>query len=173
MSIRREKNTKMLTFLSERLAKTEFILIAEYTGITVSQISVLRSEARKAGVFVRVLKNTMVRHAVSGTAFDALGEKMTGHLIYGMSDDPVAVANLFHQFSKTNDKLVLRAAAMPNRVLGLDQIKALASLPSREVLLAMLAGTLQAPIVKFARVANEIPSSLVRVLTAYRDSKAA
>jgi large subunit ribosomal protein L10 len=131
----------------------------------------LRREARKSGVYLRVLKNSLARRAVSGTPFEKLSEQLTGPLIYGISADPVASAKVLDTFSRTNDKLVIRGGAMPNAMISAKEVKALASMPSRDELIAKLLGTMQAPIATFVRTLNEVPSRFVRTLAAVRDQK--
>lgn len=159
--------------VSAELAKAQAVIIAEYRGLEVGQITELRAKARQSGVYLRVLKNTLVRRAVAGTPFEGLADSMIGPLIYGISADPVASAKVLSEFAKSNDKLVLKGGAMPNYVMDVAGVKALASMPSREELLATLLGTLQAPVAKFVRTLNEVPGKFVRTVAALRDSKEA
>jgi large subunit ribosomal protein L10 len=158
--------------VSAQVAKAQAIVLAEYRGMEVGNMTDLRREARRAGVYLRVLKNTLARRAVDGTPFAGLSEHMVGPLVYGISPDPVATAKLLNDFSKSNDKLVIKAGAMPNAVISAKEVKALASMPSREELLARLMGTMQAPVAKFVQTLNEVPSRFVRTLAAVRDQKA-
>jgi len=166
-----EQKKAVVAEVSAEVLKAQAIVVAEYRGLEVGNMTDLRREARKAGVYLRVLKNTLARRAVEGTPFAALSEHLTGPLIYGISPDPVATANVLNEFSKSNDKFVIRAGAMPNAVISAKEVKALAAMPSREELLAKLLGTLQAPIAQFARTVNEVPSRFVRTLAAVRDQK--
>src|SRR5258706_1732665 len=118
----------------------------------------LRAKARKAGVYLRVLKNTLARRAVEGTPFAGLSQHMKGPLVYGISPDPVATAKVLNEFAKANEKLVIRAGAMPNAVISAKEVTALALMPSREELLAKLAGTMQAPIVKVCWPLEAVPA---------------
>lgn len=136
--------------VSEQLGKAQTVVVAEYSGIQVGQLTALRSKAREAGVYLRVLKNTLVRRAVVDTPFAPLADQMTGPLIYGLSSDPVAAAKVLNDFAKTNDKLVLKAGCYAGKVLDKEGVKALASIPSREELLAKLLGVMQAPVSGFA-----------------------
>ena len=111
----------------------------------------MRQKARGSGVYLRVLKNTLARRAVADTPFEGLAEKMVGPLAYGISSDPVAAAKVLHEFAKDNEKFVIKAGAMPNVVMSAKEVAALATMPSREELLAKLVGTMQAPIAKFVR----------------------
>jgi large subunit ribosomal protein L10 len=157
--------------VSAQVAGAQAIVLAEYRGLEVGHMTELRRQARKSGVYLRVLKNTLARRAVEGTPFQGLSEHMKGPLVYGISPDPVATAKLLDGFAKTNDKLVIRAGGMPNAVISAKEVKALATMPSREELLATLLGTMQAPIVQFARTLNEVPGRFVRTLAAVRDQK--
>src|SRR5262245_22747062 len=131
----------------------------------------LRRKARGVGVYLRVLKNTLVRRAVAETPFKGLTDKMVGPLAYGISSDPVAVAKVLQEFAKDHEKFVIRAGAMPNVVMTPKEVAELARMPGRQELLATLAGTLQAPIAKFMRTLNEVPGKFVRTLAAVRDQK--
>jgi len=157
--------------VSAEVAKAQAMVVAEYRGLAVGNMTDLRREARKSGVYLRVLKNTLARRAVEGTPFSGLSQHMTGPLVYGISPDPVATAKLMHEFAKSNVKLVIRAGAMPNAVISASEIMALAVLPSRDELLSKLLGTMQAPIAQFVRTLNEVPSRFVRTLAAIRDKK--
>jgi large subunit ribosomal protein L10 len=159
--------------VSAQVANAQSIIVAEYRGLGVVNITELRANARKNGVYLRVLKNTLVRRAVAGTAFEGLADKMVGPLLYGISTDPVAAAKLLNEFAKTNDKLVIKAGALPNYVMDVAGVKALATMPSREELLSKLLGTMQAPIATFVRTLNEVPTKFVRGLAAVRDNKQA
>jgi large subunit ribosomal protein L10 len=159
--------------VSAKVAGAQSIIVAEYRGLEVGDITVLRAQARKSGVYLRVLKNTLARRAITGTAFEGLSDKLVGPLIYGISADPVAAAKALNEFAKGNEKLVIKAGAMPNHVMDVNGVKALATLPSREELLSKLLGTMQAPIAQFARTLNEVPTKLVRGLAAVRDAKQA
>src|SRR5690606_22138531 len=122
-------------------------------------------------VYLRVLKNTLARRAVAGTPFETLSDKLVGPLIYGMTPDPASAAKVLKAFAKVNHKLVLKAGVMANSVLDENGVKALASMPSREELLARLLGTMQAPIAQFVRTLNEVPGRFVRTMAAVRDQK--
>jgi large subunit ribosomal protein L10 len=147
------------------------IVVAEYRGLDVESVTRLRKHARGQGVHLRVFKNTLARRAVTGTPFASLADKLVGPLLYGMGPDPVAVAKVLAGFAKDNDKLVIKAGAMPNFVMDDKGVKSLATMPSREELLAKLMATMQAPIGQFVRTLNEVPSRLVRTLAAVRDAR--
>jgi large subunit ribosomal protein L10 len=168
-----EKKKAVVAEISAQVAKAKAIVVAEYRGLEVGRMTELRAKARKAGVYLRVLKNTLARRAVEGTPFAGLSQHIRGPLVYGISPDPVAPAKVLDEFAKANDKLVIRAGAMPNAVISAKEVTALATLPSRDELLAMLLGTMQAPIVQFVRTLNEVPARFVRTLAAIRDKQQA
>ncbi len=136
--------------VSAQVANAQTIVVAEYRGIEVGDLTVLRKKARESGVYLRVLKNTLVRRAVADTAFAGLAEHMVGPLIYSVSADPVAAAKVLNDFAKTNDKLVLKAGSYAGKVLDQAAVQALASIPSRDELLAKLLGVMKAPVSGFA-----------------------
>ena len=171
MALNREAKASMIADVSAQLAKAQAVIVAEYRGLDVSSMTELRRKARQSCVYLRVLKNTLVRRAIAGTPFEKLSDQMVGPLIYGVSQDPVAVAKVLQDFAKANERLVIRAGALPNSIIDANAIKALAALPSREELLAKLLGTMQAPTVKFVQTLNEVPTSFVRALAAVRDQR--
>lgn len=171
MSLSLEQKQAMVSEVSGQLADAQVVLVAEYRGLNVERVTQLRSKARTSGLYLRVLKNTLARRAVQGTPFQGLSEQMIGPLMYGIARDPVAGAKVLADFAKENEQLVIRGGAMPNAVMSPAQIKALAQLPGREQLLAMLVGTMQAPVAKLVRTMNEVPGRFARTLAAYRDSK--
>ena len=173
MGLNLDDKKAVVAEVSAEIAGAQSIVVAEYRGLEVGDITVLRANARKSGVYLRVLKNTLVRRAVSGTAFEGISGNLVGPLIYGISKDPVAAAKLLNDFAKGNQKLVLKAGAMPNYVMDVEGVKALATMPSREELLSKLLGTMQAPIAQFVRTLNEVPTKFVRGLAAVRDAKEA
>jgi len=136
--------------VSAQVATAQTIVLAEYHGIEVGDLTVLRKKARESGVYLRVLKNTLVRRAVAETPFAGLAEQMVGPLIYSVSTDPVAAAKVLQDFAKTNDKLKLKAGGFAGKVLDKAGVQALASIPSREELISRLLGVMQAPVSGFA-----------------------
>jgi len=166
-----EQKQAMVSEVAAKLQGAQSVIVAEYRGLNVERVTQLRSKARKSGVWLRVLKNTLARRAVKGTPFEKLSDQMVGPLMYGISQDPVAGAKVLSEFAKENELFVIKAGAMPNAVMSAQDIKALSQLPSREELIAKLLGTMQAPVTKLVRTLNEVPSKFVRTLAAYRDSK--
>ncbi len=171
MGLNLEQKQAMVAEVAAKLAAAQAVIVAEYRGLDVGRVTQLRAKAKKSGLYLRVLKNTLARRAVKGTPFEKLSAKMVGPLMYGIAADPVAGAKVLSEFAKDNELFVIRGGAMPNSVMSDKDIKALALLPSREELLARLLGTMQAPMAKLARTLNEVPGKFVRTLAAYRDSK--
>jgi large subunit ribosomal protein L10 len=171
LSLNLDSKKEVVAEVSERLKKAQSVVLAEYRGLAVEDITVLRKEARAGGVYLRVMKNTLARRAVQGTPFEKLSDQMVGPLAYGISDDPVAAAKVLHAYAKKNEKLVIKGGAMPNYVMSSKEVGSLAMLPSREALLAKLLGTMQAPIAKFVQTLNEVPGRFVRTVAAVRDQK--
>jgi len=132
------------------VVNAQTIVVAQYAGIEVGNLTALRAKARDAGVYLRVLKNTLARRAVADTPFAGLADQMVGPLIYSISADPVSAAKVLSDFAKTNDKLVLKAGCYAGKVLDKAGVQALASIPSREELLSTLLGVMQAPVSSFA-----------------------
>ena len=171
MGLNLESKKAVVAEVSAQVANAQSIIVAEYRGLEVGDITELRAKARDAGIYLRVLKNTLARRAVAGTPFEELTSQLVGPLIYGISADPVAPAKVLQAFAKENDKLVIKAGVMPNYLMDANAVKALASMPSRDELLAKLLGTMQAPIAKFVQTLNEVPGKFVRTLAAVRDAK--
>jgi large subunit ribosomal protein L10 len=138
--------------ISAKVASAQTIVLAEYRGIEVGHLTQLRAKARSGGVYLRVLKNTLARRAVEGTAFSGLASEMTGPLIYAISEDAVAAAKILQDFSKSNDKLVIKAGSYAGKPLDKAAVAALANIPSREVLISQLLGVMLAPVSGMARV---------------------
>ena len=173
MALNREEKAAVIEEVSAQVAQAGSIVLAEYRGLTVEKITQLRKQARESGVYLRVLKNTLVRRAVKDTPYEKLADQMVGPLMYGISADPVAPAKLIASFAKANEQLVLKGGAMPNVVMDVAGVQALATMPSRDELLAKLLGTVQAPVATFVRTLNEVPTKFVRGLAAVRDKQEA
>jgi large subunit ribosomal protein L10 len=152
LSLNRNEKAAVIADVSAQVARSQTLALAEYRGLTVEHLNKLRREARDKGVYLHVLKNTLARRAVAGTPFEAAHGAMVGPLIYGFSEDAVAAAKVLADFAKGNDKLVLKGGAYAGKALNADGVKALASIPSREVLIAQVAGLLKSPIQRLAGV---------------------
>ncbi|MDQ6680184.1 MAG: 50S ribosomal protein L10 [Pseudomonadota bacterium] len=152
MSLNRNEKQTVVTDVAAQAARSQTLALAEYRGLTVEHLNVLRKQARDKGVYLHVLKNTLARRAVAGTPFEVASAAMVGPLIYGFSEDAVAAAKVMSDFAKGNDKLVVKAGAHAGKVLDAKGVSSLAAIPSKEVLLAQLLGLMQSPISRFARV---------------------
>jgi large subunit ribosomal protein L10 len=152
LSLNRSEKEAVVSEVTGLAAQAQTLVMAEYRGITVADMIKLRSDARSKGVTLSVLKNTLARRAVAGSAFEVAADQMTGPLIYGFSVDAVAAAKVVADFAKTNDKLVIRGGAFAGKTLDVNGVKQLASIPSKEVLLAQLCGLLMSPMSRTAVV---------------------
>jgi large subunit ribosomal protein L10 len=174
MALNLEDKKALVTEVNEVASKALSVVAAEYRGLTVTQMTELRSKSRAAGVYMRVVKNTLARKAVAGTSFECLSPVLKGPLVLAFSkDDPGAAARVIKAFSKDNDKLVTTAVSLGGQLLTAKSLDQVASLPTREQALAMLMGVMRAPIQKLVGQLAAVPSKLVRTLAAVRDQKQA
>jgi large subunit ribosomal protein L10 len=173
LSLNLQQKEAVVAEIAKQVAGAQAIVMVENRGLAVAEMTQLRAKARASGVYFRVVKNTLVRRAVAETPFAGLADRMVGPLAYGIGTDPVAVAKVLNDFAKGREKFVITGGAMPGKLMSAKDVAALAALPSRDELLARLMGTMQAPVAKFVRTLNEVPSKFVRALAAVRDSKQA
>ena len=173
MSLNLDQKKQVVEDVSAVVGNAQATVIAEYRGMTVEQMKVLRREAYDNNVYVKVVKNTLLKRAVKDTEHSCLDDLLVGPLAFAASEDPVAVAKVLNKYAKEYDALEIKAGSMAGNVLSEGEIKALAQLPSRDELLAKLMGTMQAPIAKFVQTLNEVPTKFARGLAAVRDSKEA
>jgi large subunit ribosomal protein L10 len=152
LSLNRNEKAAVVSDVAAQAAKSQTLALAEYRGLTVEALNKLRVDARSKGVYLHVLKNTLARRAVAGTSFEAASDAMVGPLIYGFSEDAVAAAKVIADFAKTNDKLVIKGGAYGGKALDVNGVKALAAVPSKEVLLSQIAGLLKSPVQRTAAV---------------------
>jgi len=152
LSLNRTEKAAVIDEVKAQVVNAQTLVMAEYRGTTVAEMTKLRKSAREQGVYLHVLKNTLARRAVAGSPFEVASAEMRGPLIYGFSADAVAAAKVVNEFAKGNDKLVIRAGAFNGKLLDREAVAALASIPGREVLLAQLAGLLNSPVARMARV---------------------
>jgi len=156
LSLNKSEKAAVVTDVSAQAARAQTLALAEYRGLTVESLNKLRVDARSKGVYLHVLKNTLARRAVAGTPFEVAQGAMVGPLIYGFSEDAVAAAKVISDFAKTNDKLIVKGGAYAGKVLDANGVKALAAIPSREVLIAQVAGLLKSPIQRIAGVLKAV-----------------
>jgi len=172
MALNLEDKKALVAEVAEVAAKAQSVVAAEYRGLTVGQMTELRAKARKQGVYVRVVKNTLARKALAGTSFESVGPKLKGPLVLAFSkDDPGAAARVVKDFAKANEKLVATLVSLGGQVLPAKDLETVASLPTREQALSILLGTLKAPVQKFVSTLAAAPSKLVRTVAAVRDQK--
>lgn len=174
MALRLEQKQAMVAEVNAVAQSAFSAVAAEYRGLTVDQMTALRVSARKSGVYLRVVKNTLAKRAVKGTEFECLQDEFKGPLILAFSqEDPGSAARVVKAFAKDNDKLVVKTLALGGKVLPATDLDRLASLPTREEALSLLMAAMKAPITKFVRTLNEPHAKLVRTVAAVRDAKQA
>ena len=156
MPLNVEDKKAIVADVGAQLAGAQTVVLAEYRGIPVEQLTKLRASARDQGVYLRVLKNTLARRAAQGTQFEPLADSMVGPLIYGISADPIASAKVLQNFAKTQDQLVIKAGLYNGKLLDVAGVKALATIPSRDELLSQLLGVMLAPVSAMARVLGAV-----------------
>jgi large subunit ribosomal protein L10 len=174
MALKLEDKKALVAEVNAVAAKAQSVVAAEYRGITVSQMTDLRSKARKSGVYLRVVKNTLARKAVAGTQFECIGSSLKGPLVLAFSkDDPGAAARLVKTFAKDNDKLKATLVSLGDSVLSAKDLDKVASLPTLEAARAKLLGTFQAPLSTLVRTIAEPHAMLVRAIAAVKDKREA
>jgi len=174
MALNLEDKKALVAEVAEVAARAQSVVAAEYRGLTVGQMTELRAKARRQGVYMRVVKNTLARKALAGTSFESVGPKLKGPLVLAFSkDDPGAAARVVKDFAKANEKLVATLVSLGGQVLSAGELERVASLPTREQALSMLLGVLKAPMSKLVRTLAEPPAKLARTLAAVRDQKQA
>lgn len=174
MALRLEDKKAVVAEVSAVAAKALSAVAAEYRGLTVAQLTALRKQARETGVYVRVVKNTLARKAVEGTEFACMQDGLVGPLIIAFSlEDPGAAARLISDFAKGNDKLVTKLVSVGGKAYGASELERLSKLPTRDQAIAILMGTMKAPVEKFVRTLAEPTAKMVRTVAAIRDQKQA
>ena len=171
MAKSRELKSAMLNDAQRSIKDASSIVYGEYRGLDVESMTQLRKTSRSVGVKLKIYKNTIFKKALAGSKFESLNAHLDGPLVYGISSDAVAPAKLLVDFSKENEGLVVKGGALDGSILDLKSVKALASIPPRDELIGKLLGVANGPIQGFVRTLNEVPSRLVRVLSAIRDKK--
>ena len=174
MALNREQKEAIVAEVADVAASAFSAIAAEYRGLTVTEMTDLRRQAREGGVYLRVVKNSLARLAVNGTEFECMKEQMTGPLVLAFSqEDPGAAARVIKDFAKDHDKLVVRLVAISGKLLEPGDIETLAKMPTYDQAISMLMGTMLAPIQKLATTLNEVPGKLVRTVAAIKDAKQA
>jgi large subunit ribosomal protein L10 len=175
LALNREQKEAVVAQVAEVAGSAHSAIAAEYRGLTVSQMTALRREARNNGVYLRVVKNTLARRAVEGTDFECMQDGLTGPLVLAFSqEDPGAAARVIKDFAKvSNDKLVVKIVSIGGKLLGPGDLETLAKMPTYDQAVSMLMGTILAPVQKLAATLNEVPGKLVRTVAAIKDTKQA
>jgi large subunit ribosomal protein L10 len=174
MALNLEDKKALVAEVAAVAAKAQSVVAAEYRGLTVGQMTELRAKARKQGVYMRVVKNTLARKALAGTSFETVGPKLKGPLVLAFSkDDPGAAARVVKDFAKAHEKLVATLVSLGGQVLPGAELEKVASLPTREQALSMLLGVLKAPVTKLVGTLAAPASKLARTVAAVRDQKQA
>ncbi len=174
MALSLESKKSIVAEVSTIAASALSAVAAEYRGMTVEAMTDLRAKARNEGVYLRVVKNSLVKRAVEGTEFECMQDSLVGPLIMAFSqEDPGAAARLVKNFSKDNDKLIAKVIAIGGEVLPIEQLDALSKLPTRDQAIALLMAVMKAPTEKLVRTINEVPAKMVRTVAAVRDQKQA
>lgn len=167
-----EQKNEIVSEMAGVVANAQLAIAAEYRGLKVEEMTALRREARAAGMYMRVVKNTLMKRAVDGTPFACMQDQLMDPLIFAFAqDDVAALAKIMNNFAKDHDKLVIKVVALNGKLLKPEDAAALAKLPTRDVALAMLMGVMKAPIEKLVRTLAAPTGKLARTLAAVRQEK--
>lgn len=174
MALKLAQKQEIVAEVNEAAGKALSAVLADYRGLTVSQMTDIRTKARETGIYLKVIRNTLAKRAVEGTEYECLRESFVGPTIVAFSqEDPGSAARLFKDCAKSYDAFEVKALAIGGELFAADQIDRVATLPTRDEALALLMAVMQAPVVKLARTLNEVPGKLVRTIAAVRDQKQA
>lgn len=172
MTLRREQKKEIVASVADIASRALCLVTADYKGVSVSEMTLLRARARKVGVHLRVARNTLVRRALKGTSFECMTESLKGPILLAFSGEELSAgARLLQDFMKTNDKLVVKALSVGGQYLDSKHLAAVASLPTRDEAIAKLLSVMQAPIAKFVQTLAAPQGKLVRTIDAVRDQK--
>lgn len=174
MPLNLEQKKAVVAEIAEVAGSALSAIAAEYRGLTVDEMTELRVKARESNVYLRVIKNTLVRRAVEGTDYACMQDELTGPLVFAFSqEDPGAAARVIKDFAKEHKKLEVRVIALGGKLLQPTDIDALAKMPTYDQSISILMAVMMAPVEKLARTLNEVPGKLVRTVAAIRDAKEA
>jgi large subunit ribosomal protein L10 len=169
-----EEKKAVVAEVAEVAGSAYSAIAAEYSGLTVGEMTELRAKARESGVYLRVVKNKLARRAFEGTDFSCMADGLVGQLILAFSqEDPGSAARVMKDFSKEHDKLVVKLVSIGGKLLEASDIDTLAKMPTYDQAVSMLMAVMKAPVEKLARTMNEVPGKLVRTVAAVRDAKEA
>ncbi|MGA0838696.1 MAG: 50S ribosomal protein L10 [Pseudomonadales bacterium] len=174
MAMKLEQKQEIVAEVNQAAISALSAVVSDYRGLTVSQMTELRANARGSGVYLKVIRNTLARRAVAGTEFECLTDALVGPTLLAFSqEDPGAAARLLKDYAKKFDALEIKALAVGGRMYGAGEIDRLAKLPTRDEALALLMSVMKAPVAKLVRTMNEVPGKLVRTIAAIKEQKAA
>ncbi|MES9870986.1 MAG: 50S ribosomal protein L10 [Sedimenticola sp.] len=174
MPLNFEQKKAVVAEVAEVASSAYSAVAAEYAGLTVEEMTELRAKARQSGVYLRVVKNTLARRAVEDTDFACMQDGLTGPLVLAFSqEDPGSAARVIKDFTKENDKLVVKMVSIGGKMLEASELETLAKMPTYDQAISMLMAVMKAPVEKLARTVNEVPGKLVRTVAAIRDAKEA
>lgn len=174
MALRLEDKQAIVADVAKVASSALSAVVADYHGLTVEEMTELRNQARAQGVYLRVIRNTLLKRAIVGSEYECLDEVLVGPTILAFSQEDLgSAARVVKDFAKQHDQLEVKALAVGGKLLAASQIDVLAKLPTRDEALALLMSVMQAPVTKLARTMNEVPSKAVRVIAAVRDQKEA
>jgi large subunit ribosomal protein L10 len=172
VSLSLEQKNTIVNEVAEMSSRAHSAIAAEYRGLTVAQMTHLRAEARKAGVYLRVVKNTLARRALEGTEFNCMRDALVGPLMFAFSvNEPGAAARVIRDFAKNNDHLVVKLVSFGGQLMDPTQVDVLAKMPTRDEALSQLMAVMKAPLGKLVRTLAEPHAKLVRTIAAVRDQK--
>ena len=174
MALTFEDKKRIVSEVAAVATEAHSVVAAEYHGLSVDEMTDLRVKAREGGVYLRVVKNNLAKLALADTEFSCMSDGLVGPLVLAFSqEDPGSAARVIKDFAKEHNKLEVKMLSVAGELLAASEIDRLAKLPTRDQALAILAGTLRAPVEKLARTFKEVPGKLVRTVAAVSDSKAA
>ena len=174
MAIRLEDKKQIVSEVNEAANNALSAVLADYRGVTVSDLTALRKTAREQGVYLRVVRNTLLKRAVEGTQYECINDALTGPTLLAFSmEDPGAAARVLRDLRKGDENVEVRALSVGGKLLGADQIDALATLPTYDQAVSMLMSVMLAPVTKLVRTFNEVPTKVTRAVAAVRDQKQA
>ena len=172
MPLNLEDKRAIVVSVNAAAAEALSAVVADYRGLSVSEMTALRVKARETGVYLKVVRNTLAKRAVEGTEYECLSDSLVGPTILAFSQaDPGAAARLIKDFAKDHDALEVKALAVGGVAYEAKDIDVLAKLPTRDEALAQLMSVMQAPVAKFVRTVNEVPGRFVRTVAAVKDKK--
>ena len=174
MGLRLEDKQKIVSEVNEAAGSALSAVLADYRGLTVGEMTELRSKARTSGIYLRGVRNTLANRAIDGTPYECLRDALTGPTLVAFSySEPGAAARLLRDYGKDREALNVKAISIGGDLFDSGQLDRIASLPNRDEAITMVLGLLLAPITKLARTVNEVPGRVVRTLAAVGEQKKA